>query len=297
MKGKLVVSVAVVLVLGVVGASYYSFFVAPERRSEHARSQPPETLVVAAATGRPEIAGADGVWRPVAPGTKLSAADQIRTDEESTAELRAPDGTLIKLSAGSAIRIAELRRELKRFHLGAGMVEADVRDDPTRVFEVEVDDDGGVARTRGAAFTAVANGRGGAAVASRRGEVTLSARGREVVIRTGQFARLRPGAPPDAPAPVPPSLFLKVDWPAATSRNSRLGVSGRTAPGARIKVGSHFVTVDEEGRYHTEVEVPDGVHQLHVQATDVGGHIVDEKSPRIVVDTKTDFHVDPPKWK
>ena len=43
--------------------------------------------------------------------------------------------------------------------------------------------------------------------------------------------------------------------------------------------------------------LPDGSHELHVHATDLAGHVADEKSPRIVVDTKTDFKVHPPKWQ
>jgi hypothetical protein len=244
-----------------------------------------------------EVAGPDGAWRPARLGLTLSAQTRVRTDDEGAAELRAADGSLVRLMAGTEARVEELRRELKRLHLGAGMVEADVRDDPNRVFEVELDDQGGAARTRGASFTASSNGAGSAAVASRRGEVILSARGREVVIRTGQYARLRPGAPPDDPAPVPPTLFLKVAWPSATSRRQRLVVAGETAPGARVKLGSHFVQVDAEGRYRATVDVADGVHRLHLQARDVAGHVVDEESPRIVVDTRTDFTVQPPKWK
>jgi hypothetical protein len=180
--------------------------------------------------------------------------------------------------------------------LGAGMLEADVSDDPTRVFEVELDDNGGRARTRGAAFTASANGSGVAAVTSRRGEVVLAARGKEVVIRTGQYARLAPGQPPADPQPVPPSLFLKVDWPGASPR-SRVTVSGTTTPGARVRVGEHYVPVDVDGKYRATMRLSDGVHQLNVRAIDVAGQVREETSPRIVVDTRTDFRVQPPKWK
>jgi hypothetical protein len=296
-RGRSLVVASLVVALVVVGASYYAFFVAREKHAERAPEPPPETLVVTALSGRVEVAGADGAWRPARLGLTLSAQTRVRTDDEGAAELRATDGSSVRLMAGTEARVEELRRELKRLHLGAGMVEADVRDDPGRVFEVELDDQGGTARTRGASFTASSNGAGSAAVASRRGEVILSARGREVVIRTGQYARLRPGAPPDDPAPVPASLFLKVAWPSPTSRSQRLVVAGETAPGARVKLGRHFVRVGDDGRYQGTVEVPDGVHRLHLQASDVAGHVVDEESPRIVVDTRTDFTVQPPKWK
>ncbi len=295
MKGPLAITLAILGALLALGVSYYAFFVQREHRTETAAPLEPETLLLATASGTVEVANPDGAWRPAPPGYKLTARERIRTGDDGTAELRAADGSMVKLLGGTEARVDELRRELKRLHLGAGMVEADVRDDPNRVFEVAFDE--GAARTRGAAFTASSNGDGTAAVAARRGEVILSARGKEVVIRSGQFSRVLPGAPPETPQPVPASLFLRVEWPPPTSTRSRLAVSGQTVPGARVKIGGKWVHVDARGHYRAEFDEPDGVHELHVRATDVGGHLVDEKSPRIIVDTKTDFKIHPLKWK
>jgi hypothetical protein len=295
-SGRAAVAWALVA-LALAAGSYYAFFIRPERAAERARAQVPETLIVVSVTGGVEIAGPDGVWRAARAGEKLSARDRIRTDDEGSAELRAADGSTVQLSAGTDARVDELRRELKRLSLGKGELSADVRDDPSRVFEVEVDGHGAVARTRGARFSASADGNGAAAVATRRGEVTLAARGKEVVIRTGQFARITPGGTPDEPRPLPESLFLKVNWPPATSNRRQVALQGQTAPLARVKVAGHYVRVDAEGRYTANIDLPDGAHELHVRATDLAGHVVDEKSPRIVVDTKTDFKIQPPKWK
>ncbi|HEX6836360.1 MAG TPA: FecR domain-containing protein [Polyangia bacterium] len=289
--------VIVVAALGLLGASYWLFFVRPEQAAERARALAPETLAIASLSGGVEVAGPDGAWRPARAGEHLSARDRIRTDDEGVAELRAADGSTVQLSPGTEARIDELRRELKRLSLGHGELSADVRDDPGRVFEVEVDGHGAVARTRGAKFTANSDGAGAAAVATRRGEVILSARGKEVVIRTGQFARIGPGGAPDGPRPLPESLFLKVQWPAATSNRPEVVVAGQASPGARVKVAGHYVRLDADGHYRANVPLPDGAHELHVSATDLAGHVADEKSPRIVVDTKTDFKIHTPKWK
>ena len=290
--------IIVVAALALGGASYWLFFVRPEQAAERARALAPETLAIASVSGGVEVAGPDGAWRPARAGEHLSARDRIRTDDEGTAELVAADGSTVQLSPGTEARIDELRRELKRLSLGHGELSADVRDDPGRVFEVEVDGHGAVARTRGAKFVANADGAGAAAVATRRGEVILSARGKEVVIRTGQFARIGPGGAPDGPRPLPESLFLKVQWPAATTTNRpELLVAGAASPGARVKVAGHYVRLDADGHYSATVPLPDGAHELHVHATDLAGHVADEKSPRIVVDTKTDFKIHPPKWK
>ena len=279
------------------GASYYLSFVRPERAAERARAQAPETLTMTAASGGVEVAGADGVWRPARPGEHLSANDRIRTDDDGSATLSAADGSTVQLTPGTEARIDELRRELKRLSLNSGYLTADVPDDPARVFEVDLDGKGAVARTRGARFTATADGAGGAAVATRRGEVILSARGKEVVIRTGQFARLVPGGTPDGPSPLPTSLFLKVQWPPTVTNHSEVVVAGQASPGARVKVAGHFVRVDAEGRYRENVPLSDGAHELSVHASDLAGHVADEKSPKIVVDTKTDFTVHKPTWK
>jgi len=293
-------SAAISIVVGalvLLGASYWLFFVRPEQAAERARALAPETLALASLSGGVEVAGPDGVWRAARAGERLAAPERIRTDEEGSAELRAADGSMVQLSPGTEARIDELRRELKRLSLGHGELSADVRDDPNRVFEVEVDGHGAVARTRGAKFTANADGAGAAAVATRRGEVILSARGKEVVIRTGQFARVGPGGTPDGPRPLPESLFLKVQWPATTSNRPEVVVAGTASPGARVKVAGHYVRLDADGHYTANVPLPDGAHELHVRATDLAGHVADEKSPRIVVDTKTDFKVHPPNWK
>ena len=294
-------SSAILVVLAallLLAASYWLFFVRPERAAERARALAPETLALTSMTGGVEVAGADGVWRPARPGEHLSARDQIRTDDEGSAELAATDGSTVILSPGTEARVDELRRELKRLSLAHGELSAEIADNPARLFELEVDGHGAVARTRGARFTANADGAGSAAVATRRGEVILAARGKEVVIRTGQFARVSAGGTPDEPRPLPQSLFLKVQWPAATTTNRpEVTVAGQASPGARVKVAGHYVRLDANGRYSAKVPLPDGAHELHVHASDLAGHVADEKSPRIVVDTKTDFKVHPPKWK
>ena len=299
MKGRLLLSLAVACALGGLGVSYWALFARPEGRAEPARAIAPETLRLTAASGVVEVAAADGKWRPAKVGATLSEHDRIRTDAEGSAALLAADGSTVRLSGGSEAEVAALRRELKRLHLGAGMVEADVPADPTRVFQIDLDRAGGAARTRGAHFTATANSSGTAvaAVAAVSGEVILSARGKEVVIRAGQWARILPGAPPETPGPIPDSLFLKVAWPATASRSHAVAVSGQTTAGARVRVGGRWVEVDRDGVYRAQLELADGVHQLAVHAVDVSGHTADEKGPKILVDTRTDFKIHPPKWK
>ncbi len=296
MKGRTLILLAALGALAALGGGYWALFVRPETTAEHARPPEPETLVVASVSGTVEVAGPEGGWSVATVGRKLSPRDRIRTGDDGVAELRAADGSMIKLLEDTEARVDALRRELKRLHLGSGVVEAEIADDPARLFEIEVTD-GGVARTRGASFVASSDGKGSAQVGTRRGEVILSARGKEVVIRSGQFARLNPGAEPDMPEPLPASLFLKVAWPPAISTKREVVVSGKTLPGARVRVGRKWMPVGASGDYRATLTLPDGEHDLAVRARDIAGHITDEKGPRIVVDTKTDFKVHPPNWK
>ena len=57
--------------LALLGASYWLFFVRPERAAERARAVAPETLAIGALTGGVEVAGPDGVWRPARVGERL----------------------------------------------------------------------------------------------------------------------------------------------------------------------------------------------------------------------------------
>jgi hypothetical protein len=301
---------ALLALAAIVGASYWAFFVRPATHTEAPPAREAEGLRLVAVTGGVEVTAADGTTRPAAAGTVLGPRDRVATSDDGTAELRGADGSVVRLFGATRVRVGALRRELARLRLAQGMVEADVPDDPARIFEVELDDnadraspdggaaaDGAVARTRGARFVASANGGGSAAVASRRGEVVLSARGREVVIRAGQVARVRPNAPPDDPTAVPGSLFLKVAWPPPATSQRRVVVDGATRPGARVQVNGRYVPVDEAGRYRATLDLPDGTHPLTVKAVDVTGDVATEGGRQIVVDTKTQFKVEKPKWR
>jgi hypothetical protein len=55
--------------------------------------------------------------------------------------------------------------------------------------------------------------------------------------------------------------------------------------------------VDERGSYRATLDLPDGTHPLSVKAVDVTGDVATEGGRQVVVDTKTQFKVEKPKWK
>jgi hypothetical protein len=305
-RGRLGIAAAVIVALGSLGVSYWAFFLRadPAPIAAPVASEPmpvPAALTIAEMNAPVEIAGPDGVYRPAKVGDQLSAAMRIRTGDAGSATLRAGDGSTVKLLGATSAKVEALGRELQRLSLGEGQVEADVRDDPTRLLELDLEDtstagQSPAARTRGASFVATSDGAGRASVATRRGEVILSARGKEVTIHTGQLARIEPGREPSAPEPIPPSLFLKVAWPGA-SRVPRVTVSGETSQGARVKVEGRYVKVAPDGKYRTDLDLSEGEHQLSVETTDVAGRTKSERSPPILIDSSTDFVAHPPKWQ
>jgi hypothetical protein len=295
-RGTLALVLAGAAALGLGGLAYYLTFVRPEAKSERPAAAG-DALFVAEASGGVEIAGPDGVFRPVKLGERLGESGRLRAGDDGSALLSAPDGSTVRLYGGTTVEVALLRRELGRLRLRGGMIEADVRDDPGRVLEVVVDEDGAVARTRGARFLASSDGKGATVVGARRGEVVLKARGREVVIHAGEQSRIAAGAPPEPPTRLPDALLLEVVWPQGASNRKELVVEGTTAPGARVKVAGRWTTAGPDGSYRRPLSLDDGTHRLEVLAVDVAGHEAREESPPIVIDTRTDFQVHPPKWK
>jgi hypothetical protein len=282
-----------------VAVAYLVLFTRPEKKTEAPPPPPPVVLTMSAAEGKVEVFRG-GAWAPARVGERLGASDRVRTGEDGQATLRLSDGSMVRLEAATETEVQTLSRALSRIRLGGGGVQADIADDPERLFQVDLDDEGAAARTRGAAFGVTSTAKGTAAVAATRGEVAVSARGREVVIRSGQFTRVAPGAPPTEAAPLPASLLLKVTWPGGESRPLRAKsavVAGETTPGSRVVVQGRHVPVDAEGRYRAEVALAEGENRVTVRARDAAGRQREERSPPIKVDTKTDFKVQVPKWK
>jgi hypothetical protein len=318
-RGRLLVALSALAAVAAVGLSYWALFVRSPQTAVTAPGPalpaptapapaPAMTLTLSELTSPVEIAGVDGVWRTAKPGDTLTAAMRVRTGDGGAATLTAPGpdgGSTVKLRGATSVSVQSLTRELSRLSLGAGMVEADVRDDPSRLLQLDLDQPGAggqeipgaaTARTRGAAFVASSDGAGRSSVATRRGEVILSARGKEVTIHTGEFARVAPGEAPSPPSAIPPSLFLKVAWPSASSRKKEVVVSGEAAPGTRIAVEGKFIHVDPAGRYQGKLTLGDGTHELRLEATDLAGRTQRERSPPITIDSSTDFKAQKPKW-
>ncbi len=242
-------------------------------------------LELAAASGDVTVVRADGTRVAAAAGLELRADDAVVAGPGARAELAAGASYRVVLEESGRVEVKEITAELSRFRLEGGLVSATVRDDPARAFEIESARDA-VARTHGGEL-AVARGSGDVAVGVTRGEAEFRSGGSSVVIRAGEQSRAREGAAPTAPAPIPPSLLLKVSWPEERLTNRRrIVVTGRTHPGALVAVGGERVDVAPDGRFTKVVYLREGRQDVAVTARDVGGHRAEARSAPIVLDTR-----------
>src|SRR5262245_13578926 len=121
------ITLAALAAAATLGVTYYLVFVRPERAGEAAgQASEDDGLTIARLSGLVEMASADGRFRPARVGLKLSLRDQLRAEDSGWVELHLADGSALRLLGGSTVRVEELRRGLKRFHLASGMIEADV---------------------------------------------------------------------------------------------------------------------------------------------------------------------------
>jgi hypothetical protein len=229
---------------------------------------------------------ADGGWIEARTGDALKADDLIETGPGATAQLSAGERYQVNLDANAQFAVREINESIARFRLDFGLMNASVKDDPARAFEVESGDDV-VTRTRGGDLAVTHNGKGVVSVGVSRGSAELSSGGKVVALRSGQQSLAIAGRPPSTPSPIAKSLLLKVVWPRETLVNKRrIVVSGQTTPGAVLAVVGRPITVDAEGRFRQEVVLKDGQHSLTIVGQDVGGRRVEEKGPEVLVDTR-----------
>ena len=203
-----------------------------ERPAPAAPAPPP--LTFGELTGEVTVVRAGVRARAVA-GAALRPEDAIETPPGARAEV-VGGGYTVTLEEAGRFAVGEITAELSRFRLAAGLVSARVQDDPGRAVEIEGAPDA-VARTRGGDVT-VARSGAMVAVGVRRGRADFTAAGGTVALSEGQQSEARVGQPPSPPAPLPPSLLLKVNWPGPRSTNERrMVVTGRATPGAIVVLG------------------------------------------------------------
>ena len=260
----------------------------------------PLELTLREAEGDVQVRRGAGPWEPASPGVALRASDAVRTGDGALAVLVGGEEVEVRLEPGTEVSVEELTDSLSRVLLGGGMATTRVRGaaGARHTFEVRAAGSDAVARTDGGVFTMSSNGEGTVAVGTAEGEVQLRGAGKVVIVRAGQGSLVRPGQAPEAPAPLPASLLLKVQWPAATTvRQRRLRVAGQAEPGAHVEVAGHVVRADAQGRFAYELPLREGQQRVQVRAVGAGGRR-DQLQQDVTVDTTPPrVGIDPGLWK
>ncbi len=319
MKGRLLFILAVVAFVALVPLVYYLLFERglsvsgpvekPPRAPGELKVEPdeaasevpliPMALSLTETQGKVEIGRRGKQWQAAEVGMVLAPKDRIRTDARSRAVLSKPGVFSVELDSASEFEVKSLTEGVSRFLLQEGMLSADVIKNPQKRFEVQAAES--VASTSGGAFKLGVDRSGSVALGTSRGEVEVEAEGKVIKVPAGYLTRFSKGSPPQDPIKVPHNLFLKVRWPKKTElSNRKLLVSGKTDPGARVKVGGAIIRVDSKGRFRHVMALKEGANRLQVEAYDVSGNLTKSRSPGIVVDTRSDaFHIrtSPEMWK
>lgn len=275
--------VVAVLVLG--AAAAWRILLGPEPGTAPplaAPAPPPERLSLLRVTG--DVTVVRGGSRLAAtPGIELRADDGIETAPGARVELEG-GSYRVSLEEGGRFDVREVTAEISSFRLGAGLLSAQVEDDPARAVEIEGAPDA-VARTTGGEMSVSRSGEV-VAVGVRRGAAEFRAAGKTVALREGQQSTAVGGKDPSPPSPLPPSLLLKVSWPEERTTNQRrIVVTGRTVPGAVVVLGGEKVEVGEDGRFTQVILLREGRQALSARAYGVGGSATAE-GPVVVLDTR-----------
>ena len=255
---------------------------------EPGRRAPPQPPQAAVPLAIGDLAGEVTVVRMgdrsrAATGAELKPEDVIETAAGARVEL-AGGGYTVTLEEGGRFAVGEITAELSRFRLAAGLVSARVQDDPRRAVEIEGAPEA-VARTRGGEVN-VARAGSLVSVGVRRGRADFTAGGTTVSLAEGQQSEARSGARPSAPTPLPSSLLLKVNWPAARTTNERrMVVTGHATPGAIVVLGGERVEVQADGRFTHVIVLHEGRQTLSARAMGVAGKASSD-GPAVVLDTR-----------
>jgi hypothetical protein len=256
-----------------------------------------DELRIGQVEGSVQIRRAGSEWTPASKDQVLRTSDAVRTSDGSIAVLVAGESYQVKMEAGTEVSVEQLTSSISRLLLQSGMASAKVSGKSRHTFEVKAAGSDATARTQQGSFAISNNGAGTVAVGTREGEVEFLGMGKAVIVRAGQESIVRPGQAPSDPTPIPNSLMLKVQWPAAAELNKRrLILAGQADPGAVVEVQGKAVKVDATGHFTLPMQLSEGRNGVEVKTRAVGGLTREEKHDVYVDTTPPRVGVDPDIW-
>ncbi len=216
-------------------------------------------------------------WVSLVPGDKITPDDVIRTRKDGKATLEIA-GVIIELD--TVTQISNL--VASQVSLAQGRVIAQTKD---RGFRVAVDSTDTVASVEKGKFAVLADGTS-TTVAALEGVAQVTANGQTQEISPGKLSTVESGQGPSRPVPIAPSLFLNVKRPKQRAqRTKKLALSGKTAPGAFLRINGRRIRVDAEGRFTAVLSLGEGRNRVVLKARDVLGREQSDKV-NVSVDSK-----------
>lgn len=208
-----------------------------------------------------------------APGLVVDARDRLVAGEGAEAVLAFGEQTRVTLEASSSLRVVGVDEEGVKLELEGGRVHATVRPGSGTVGVVAGDRE---IVAEDADFTAARDADGTLGVVAERGDVGVRGVPGATQVRAGERL-LVPAEGSALLAPAAESLLLYVAGPSAPrTRDSSAEVRGRTAPGARVRVGRGAawteVRADGSGEWVARVDLAEGANEVEVEARDVLGN-------------------------
>jgi len=233
-------------------------------------------LVLAEVDGAVNVTGATGAPAAGVAGRALDPLDRISTGEGARAVLELGGETRIRLGPESTVQVVAIDEEGVEIELEEGALQATVRPDA-----------GAVRLASRGRRALVTDGEVAMAVLpdevlifeATRGDVMLGGivgasvleEGSRLVV--GEADHVEIGA-------IPAEMLLAVQWPEnPRTRQGTMEVSGRTEPGARVRVeGSAGVVetrADDRGAFRVEIPLYEGENPVKVEAIGLLGRKVE----------------------
>lgn len=201
-------------------------------------------------------------------GTVLQAEDLLRAGEGGRAVLSFGEDSQLVVDESSALRVLGKGDDGLRVELQNGRVEATVRRGGPALDVVTGERS---VRAEDGRFT-IARDDENTFVQLDEGELTLDGFGEIARLGAGETVVAREDGVTQR---LDDDLLLEVSWPEEATRSERVALSGKTDPGARVRVrgGVEEVVVDADasGLWSAEVRLKEGENELVVLATDALG--------------------------
>ncbi|MBI5507374.1 MAG: FecR domain-containing protein [Deltaproteobacteria bacterium] len=303
-RGNLVFAAGVLLVVLAVAGGYYVLLwrpapVPPPVAPPVLRS--PQGVQVTRAAGAVQIRVGAGEWHEAVVGTAVEVGADLRTGEGGSAALSIPGTLDVEVAADAEVRLETLDDDQAALEVREGLVVADVKPESGRLLQIKAAGSDAVAATRDGRVHVLTDGKGNVQTAVTRGSATVTAGGEQVELENGFQTSIVPGGKPQAPTPMPKSLLLKIKWPpdSQTAKRRQL-VTGKTNPGARVRVGGVVTTADANGQFRAVIELQEGSQKVRAYTLDVLGRVEQTTSQAIELDTrgpKNEIKTHPNMWK